>query len=249
METTHRAYADSHPWLTFKFDNRDLPPLIWAQLGECYSKSMHLIGTPLMPGTADHLSVIYLRRGALASAQIEGNTLTQEEVDKLLERGKTQPPSREYLEQEVLNVMAALESVRETAASVDGDFRLTPEWIKSIHAMLMADMELEDHVVPGEFRDVNVGVGLYRGAPTEDVEFLMQKLCDWLNAILDDAAKQEQPENRFYFVFLAAVLAHLYVAWIHPFGDGNGRTSRLIECAILATSGLVPWVSANVLSD
>lgn len=62
----------------------------------------------------------------------------------------------------------------------------------------MADMKLEDHVLPWEFR--TVGVGLHKGAPAEDVDFLMQKLCDWLNAIL-------------------------------------------------ATSGLVPWVSANVLSD
>jgi Fic family protein len=45
------------------------------------------------------------------------------------------------------------------------------------------------------------------------------------------------------------VLGHLYLAWIHPFGDGNGRTARILECAILANSGVVPWVSANLLSD
>lgn len=249
MEANSRQYLETHPWLTFSFDNRRLPSLVWAQLGECFSKSMHLIGTPLMPGVADSLSVIYLRRGALASAQIEGNTLTEKEVQELLDGGKALPPSRQYLEQEVRNVISALESVRETAATTKDDFSLSPDWIKEIHATLMSDMKLEDHVVPGEFRTVGVGVGLYRGAPAEDVDFLMTKLCDWVNAMLADSRAQKEPENRFYFVFLAAVLSHLYIAWIHPFGDGNGRTSRLIECAILATSGLVPWVSANVLSD
>jgi len=60
----------------------------------------------------------------------------------------------------------------------------------------------------------------------------------------------EQPASgRFFSAFLAATLGHLYFVWVHPFGDGNGRTARLLECAILTNSGLVPWVSANLLSD
>ena len=43
--------------------------------------------------------------------------------------------------------------------------------------------------------------------------------------------------------------AHLYLAWIHPFGDGNGRTARLVEFAILANSGLVPMPAAHLLSN
>jgi Fic family protein len=48
---------------------------------------------------------------------------------------------------------------------------------------------------------------------------------------------------------LRAILAHLYIAWIHPFGNGNGRTARLVEVQILASSGLVPIVATNLLSD
>ena len=57
------------------------------------------------------------------------------------------------------------------------------------------------------------------------------------------------PHHRFFVSFYAAVLGHLYLAWVHPFGDGNGRTARMLECAVLAHSGVVPWVSANLLSD
>jgi Fic family protein len=43
-------------------------------------------------------------------------------------------------------------------------------------------------------------------------------------------------------------VAHLYFAWIHPYGDGNGRTARLIELRVLIEAG-VPTPSAHVLSN
>jgi len=50
------------------------------------------------------------------------------------------------------------------------------------------------------------------------------------------------------YAIIKAVVAHLYLAWIHPFGDGNGRTARLIEFMILVTSG-VPGPAAHLLSN
>ena len=47
---------------------------------------------------------------------------------------------------------------------------------------------------------------------------------------------------------LKAIIAHLYIAWIHPFGDGNGRTARLVEHRILLDSG-VPSPAAHLLSN
>jgi hypothetical protein len=90
-------------------------------------------------------------------------------------------------------------------------------------------------------------VGRYRGAPPRDVPYLIDRLVDWLNELTSGNVAND--DLRFFQAFLAATLGHLYLAWIHPFGDGNGRTARLLECAILAKSGLVPWVSSNVLSD
>jgi Fic family protein len=45
-----------------------------------------------------------------------------------------------------------------------------------------------------------------------------------------------------------AIMAHLYVAWIHPFGDGNGRTARLMELRILLEAG-VPTPATHLLSN
>jgi len=46
-----------------------------------------------------------------------------------------------------------------------------------------------------------------------------------------------------------AVIAHLYIEWIHPFGDGNGRTGRLVEYQLLLASGFVPSPAAHLLSN
>ena len=50
------------------------------------------------------------------------------------------------------------------------------------------------------------------------------------------------------FAIIKAVIAHLYIAWIHPFGDGNGRTARLLELAILLRSG-IPVPACHLLSS
>ncbi len=193
-----------------------------------------------------------MRRGALASAAIEGNTLSEDEVEEIFVNKRRLPESQQYLEQEVRNVLDALQTIRQEVNEGRGDdFELTPEWIKAKHAALLKDLEVPDHVSPGEYRDIPIVVGNYRGAPAEDVPYLMEELCRWVNEIMSDArrAAVTSTDEAFFLTFFAATLSHLYIAWIHPFGDGNGRAARLIECAILAHSGLVPWISTNLLSD
>jgi hypothetical protein len=50
------------------------------------------------------------------------------------------------------------------------------------------------------------------------------------------------------YAIIRAIIAHIYLAWIHPFGDGNGRTARLVEFQILLAAG-VPTPAAHLLSN
>jgi len=101
---------------------------------------------------------------------------------------------------------------------------------------------LGESIIPGQIRTFSVGVGGYRAAPAEDCEYLLQEFCSWLN-------KFEIPEsNRITFGILKAISAHIYFVWIHPFGDGNGRTARLIEFQILLEAG-IPTPAAHLLSN
>jgi Fic family protein len=43
-------------------------------------------------------------------------------------------------------------------------------------------------------------------------------------------------------------VAHLYLVWIHPFGDGNGRTARLLELQLLLAAGF-PTPATQLLSN
>jgi hypothetical protein len=88
-----------------------------------------------------------------------------------------------------------------------------------------------------------VGVGRYRAVESADCEFLLEKLCSWLNDGFDT-----KEEFIITFGILKSIIAHLYLAWIHPFDDGNGRTARLIEFQVLISCG-VPSAAAHLLSN
>ncbi len=75
----------------------------------------------------------------------------------------------------------------------------------------------------------------------------MERLCDWLNSDVFELPDR-RPEFRAALVMVKAVIAHLYFVWIHPFGDGNGRTARLLELQILLAAGF-PTPATQLLSN
>jgi len=214
-------------------------------LGEARSKCDHLAGVPLAPMLAQQLYMVTLIKGAVATTAIEGNTLTEEEVRGIIEGTFKAPPSRQYQEQEIRNVIDALGDIH--ARIVAGDsVVLTSELVCEFNRIILKDLELDDDVVPGEIRTHSVAVGKYRGAPAVDCGYLLVRLVDWLNS---DLFVSTDPEIAFALTVAKAIYAHLYLAWIHPFGDGNGRTARLVEFLILAQSGMVPMPAAHLLSN
>jgi Fic family protein len=241
-----RSYEDSHPWISFKAtDINDLGPKLWMLLGEARSKCEHLAGTPLSPETARRFYEVTLVKGAQATAAIEGNTLTEEQVEGIYRGTYKAPPSRAYQEREIRNVLDALMEI-DTQVMRGDRLAITPALVRSYNRRVLDGTEYEDHVVPGNIRDYSVGVPGYRGAPADDCEYLVDQLCDWLES---DIFRSDDPEISFALAVASAVYAHLYIAWIHPFGDGNGRTARLLEFLILARCGMVPLPAAHLLSN
>jgi Fic family protein len=242
-----REYLKTHPWIAFRLDLSKAPWTFWNHIGEAHSKCRHLSRTPLPPGLARKMERIYLAKGALASAAIEGNSLSEEQAYAAVEGTLELPQSQEYLRQELENVINAIAKI-ETEIHNGVPFEVTREKLRELNKEVLTDLEVEDHVVPGEFRTKGIAVGtVYKGAPAEDCEFLVQSMCDWLNGV-DFNRDGDDPAEDFLYGFLKAAIAHVYIAWIHPFGDGNGRTARLVEFGILATAG-IPSVGAHLLSN
>ena len=241
-----RSYLQSHPWVTFEAtDINSLHPRIWMLLGEAQSKCEHLAGTPLQPEVAKRLYRVALVRGAQATTAIEGNTLTEEQVAGILRGTFRAPPSRAYQEREVKNVLGALTTIAQQVTEGVSP-AITSELICDYNRQVLEGTEYEPHVVPGRIRDYSVGVPAYRGAPPEDCQYLVDRLAEWLESA---TFQSEDAEIRFALVIACAVYAHLYIAWLHPFGDGNGRTARLIEFLILARCGMIPLPVAHLLSN
>jgi Fic family protein len=232
-----RTYEASHPWLTFSANLKGVSYRSWLLLGEAASKSAHVRWSLLRPDVAHRLLQVYLVRGALATTAIEGNTLSEDEARRVVEGSLRLPPSKEYLAQEIRNVLAAFKEIRDQVFDHDGaphaDVPVTVDQIKRWNGLILADLEVGEDVTPGQIRSHSVVVGAYRGAPAEDCEYLLERLCAWLNS----GSFPDEERLRAPLAIVKAVFAHLYLAWIHPFGDGNGRTARLLELQILLSAG------------
>mgnify|MGYP000627319380 CR=1 FL=1 len=240
-----KTFEKTHPWITFQLDLRQARPELWIQLGEASSKFEHLAGAPLQPVVAKRLHEIFLARGVGATTAIEGNTLTESQVLEHVQGKLKLPPSQAYLAQEVDNILQECNRIVAELVGPGENPKVTPEMIQHFNRQVLQNLEVDEGVVPGVYRTHSVVVGtVYRGAPAEDCSYLMERLCQWLNEGFSGLGT----DGRMPLAILKAVLAHLYLAWIHPFGDGNGRTARLLEFYLLMDAG-VPVPAAHLLSD
>jgi Fic family protein len=239
-----RTYEKTHPWISFHLDLTRLHWSGWLLLGEAQSKCEHIAGVPLEPEVAKRLHRVYLAKGVHATTAIEGNTLTEGDVLQQMDGKLDVPTSKRYLQQEIQNILDACNDTLNACIAQEREHRLSLELLKDYNRKVLRGVPLPAEVVPGELRKYSVGVGRYRGAPPEDVAYLLEQLCTWLGRdelnVGGDAG--------LAFAIIRAVLAHLYLAWIHPFGDGNGRTARLAEFYILLCAG-VPTPAAHLLSN
>jgi Fic family protein len=239
-----RTYRRSHPWLKFSLDMRSAPTRLWLSLGEAQSKCEHVAGIPLQPDTAKALHKVYLAKGVLATTAIEGNTLSEDEVLQLIDNKELRlPPSREYLKQEISNIVAAFNAM--LAPIQEGIIvPMSSEVVCGFNRQVLNNLEMGEGVSPGQIRKDSRIVGHYRCPPAEDCAFLLDNFCSWMNG------SEFVPEKNHEIVcgIVKAIVAHVYFVWIHPFGDGNGRTARLLELKFLMEAG-VPSDAAHLLSN
>jgi Fic family protein len=243
--TASREYLQSHPWISFaSIDLQRAPHTLWMQLGEAASEIEHIAGAPLRPDVAKRLHSVYLAKGAHATTAIEGNSLSEEQVRELVERRLRLPRSQEYLGREVDNIIKAYNDITERLLGEE-DERIHPDEVNRFNRLVLDGLNLDEDVVPGEYRRHRVVVARYLGSPAGDLEYLVDRLCTWLNS---DDFETEDPDMRISCAIIKAIAAHVYLAWIHPYGDGNGRTARLLEYRVMVAAG-VPIPAAHLLSS
>ncbi len=149
-----------------------------------------------------------------SSLQIEGNTLTEQQITALIENKRIIGPEKDVLE--VLNAIRVYEKLSQFKYSSEQNF---------LHAHFELMSGLMDD--PGKYR--TQGVGIVKGSqvehiapPFENVPYQMKNLFEYL-------------KDTDELVLIKSCVFHYEMEFIHPFLDGNGRMGRLWQSLILMT--------------
>ena len=188
-------------------------------LGKCDAMAEAIGKMPLQPEYRERLLRVSLIKGAQATTAIEGNTLTEAEVEQVAEGGSL-PLSKGYQEREVKNILDAMNSILAKTA-VDGQAPLvSADLIKNFHAAVGRELGEHFDAIPGRFRQDARVVGPYRCPRHEDVPELVERLCRWIQAEFGFPSGRQT----FAEAVVQAIVTHVYLEWIHPFGDGKKTT-------------------------
>jgi len=147
-----------------------------------------------------------------SSLQIEGNTLSEDQITSLIENKRVIGPKKDILE--VLNAIKVYDNLEKFIPDSEKSFL-------AAHKLLMNQL-ISD---PGKYR--NKGVGIVNGKkvehvapPAKNVAYLMKDLFKYLKADKD-------------LPLIKSCVFHYETEFIHPFTDGNGRMGRLWQTVIL----------------
>jgi len=204
-------------------------PELVALLTRAEALAEKLQALPVSAKLRRSLDRLNISRAVRGTTGIEGIEVTEEEAARILETPADRPvlpQTRAQTEHEVRNAALAMEDIATTLREEPGK-PVTEAVISRIHRLL-TDGVLYEHNIPGVYRSHAVTVGRYSPPRTRNaIERLMPAYIRWLNG----PARGLHPIVR-------AIAAHFYLVSIHPFGDGNGRTSRGVESWILYQAGL-----------
>ncbi len=194
------------------------------QLMQLEGLKTRIDGLPITPRLLAHLRETAKLQTTHYSTMIEGNRLSQKDVEGVL-RQNHHFPGRERDEREVKNYYGALDFVEQLA---EQNLPVTERQIQLIHGHVMQSGKGKPTPTPyrdgqNVIKDSHTGGIVYMPPEAKDVPELMGALADWIEEDIPCPIK--------------AALAHYQFATIHPYYDGNGRTARLMATMILHLGG------------
>src|SRR3990167_6747894 len=161
-----------------------------------------------------------------SSNAIEGNTLSRIETAEVIERGTAAVISGKPLKDqlEAINHAKAVEFIKQLAKELKSHQSITEKVILDIHKLILTGIN-DDWA--GKYRRTEVFI---RGSNAEfprpnAIHYAMKEFISWL-----EGQQEEHPVK-------VAADAHFKFVSIHPFIDGNGRTTRLLMNLILLLNG------------
>ena len=187
----------------------------------------HLKNRPLKNTTSEsvflQLKSLLHAVEAVASARIEGNHTT---IASYIEKRDDDSHKNDEQIIEISNLIDGLDFIDKYVMEEP----ISADFIKELHRIVVNGLTHEGDKRAGAWRDEPRYIANARHQPPEsyDVPDLMRELIDYIN----------NDEGEQYNLLKIAIANHRFV-WIHPFGNGNGRTDRLMTYALLCKKGYI----------
>lgn len=189
--------------------------------------------TDVHPILFAQLKAVFHMLESLGSARIEGNHTTL--ADYVESKVEGTQDSTDQLK-EINNIEAAMSFIDE--ALKDGD-DITEYFIRELHSLAVDGLQQEGDKTPGMYRQHNVSIAQSEHLPPDHIH--VSAYMSELTAFINHADKPK-------YDLMKVALVHHRFGWIHPFGNGNGRTVRLLTYALLIKYGFNVQAGGRVLN-
>jgi Fic family protein len=220
-------------WEKFNYEYKYQPIELLSEIVTVEANKEAALNLVLPPEWKRELDKLNRVRAVYGTTALEGNPLSEAEVSHQMDivdaanGTKSAETTANKEQQQIRNSAIAQNWVKERFSPSSAP--ITVGDILEMHRLVTQYSDTKNNI-PGEFRTFSVQVGspdmggVHKGAPHGELPAIMESYVKFLNS--RGMVEGEHPVTR-------ALLAHFFLVTIHPFGDGNGRVSRLVEAAIL----------------
>ncbi len=196
-------------------------------------EASHLLGkldgiTKLLPDS-DFFLLMYLRKDATSSSQIEGTMATMIDAIEAEAQVNTNAPKDV---DDILHYIKALNFGMQKVA--EENFPISLRFLRELHGQLMYKARTTHFSDPGEFRRTQNWIG---GTRPDNAKFVTPPAHE-MNRALGDLEKFLHTKDNIPTIIKAG-LVHAQFETIHPFLDGNGRTGRMLITFYLWKEGFL----------
>ena len=189
--------------------------------------------TDVHPILFAQLKAVFHMLESLGSARIEGNHTTL--ADYVESKVEGTQSSTDQLK-EINNIEAAMEYIDEYLSNGD---EITEYFIRELLRLAVFGLQQEGDRTPGAYRQHNVSIAQSDHLPPDHI-----RVADYMAELTAFINRADKPK----YDLMKIALVHHRFGWIHPFGNGNGRTVRLLTYALLIKYGFNVQAGGRVLN-
>jgi Fic family protein len=211
------------------FPKYNITNSILRNIGQIDAAKEIIDATPIIPAWETKLTKDALERTVHYGTRLEGNNLSLEQVQELLDGKEVQGSNKDV--QDTLSYLEGIKFIEKIIKQIGPGrpYHLTIETINEVHR------QITENVLPAEhsglfrerqivIRNTQTGEISYSPPPAVEVSFMLEDLVHWINS----------KEGKNCHPVIKAAIIHFEIVRIHPFLAANSKTAQLLDKLVLA---------------